>query len=173
MAHFVCCPVVKDTLLSVQEYSGKLPYAEHSDPSHQHFKTFAGLHNRHFRQDTAGTYLEAHFQHFVCCPEMKGTLYSVQDCFDKLPYPKDSDPFHQHFKTFAGLHNRHFRQETAGTSLEAHFQHFVCCPEMKGTLYSVQDYSGKLPYPEDSDPFHQHFKTFAGLHNRHFGQDIP
>ena len=166
--------LAKGTVMAVSRiFSGKLPYAEDSDPFHQHFKTFAGLYNRSCRQDIPISSLEVHFPYFVCCPEMKDALYSVQEYSGQLPYAEDSDPFHQHFKTFSGLYNRSCRQDLPISFLEVHFPYFVCCPEMKDALYSVQEYSGKLPYAEDSDPFHQHFKTFAGLYNRCFRQDVP
>ena len=104
----------------------------------------------------------------------KGAVMAVSRIVSgKLPFAGDSDPFHQHFKTFAGLYNRSCRQDIPISSLEVHFPYVVCCPEMKDSLYSVQQYSGKLPYAEHSDPFHQHFKTFAGLYNRCFRQDVP
>ena len=55
------------------------------------------------------------------------------------------------------------KMATSGSILALQMRHFVCCPQMKGAVYSVQNYAVNLPYKELSDPFHEHYKNYAGL----------
>ena len=101
---------------------------------------------------TSGSFLALQTRHFVCCPQINGALYSLEEYSVNSPYKELSGPFHEHFKIV-----------TSGSFLALQMRHFVCCPQMKGAVYSVQEYSVNSPYKELSDPFHEHSKNYAGL----------